>query len=197
MDISANIQQLVVSRADGLDGDETALIRAAQANPATFDILYQRYITRVYRYLRSRTQSNEDADDLTQLVFMRAFEALPIYQPRGISFAAWLLRIAHHAAIDMHRRQRDITSWDALPVMLHPVAEINPETTVLQQEALQHLRGVLTKLDADKRELLALRFSVSLSSSEIAHVVGKSPAAVKKQLTCLLQTVKENYHALS
>jgi RNA polymerase sigma-70 factor (ECF subfamily) len=53
---------------------------------------------------------------------------------------------------------------------------------------------LLAALDGEKRELLALRFAGQLSSSEIATVVGKSPAAVKKQLTRLIQALKEQYH---
>ncbi len=53
---------------------------------------------------------------------------------------------------------------------------------------------LLAGLDPVQRELLALRFAAGLSAPQIALVVGKSPAAVKKQLTRLLHTLKEQYH---
>jgi RNA polymerase sigma-70 factor, ECF subfamily len=174
--------------------DEAALVAAAQADPSTFDALYQLYVTRVYRYLRAHTASDDDAADLTQQVFLRALDALPGYRSRGVPFGAWLFRIARHAAIDARRRQRGALAWEALPEALQPASEHDPEGVVLRREALDRLRGLLLSLDPDKRELLALRYAAQLSAPEIAVVVGKSAAAVKKQLTRTLQSLKEAYH---
>ena len=65
---------------------------------------------------------------------------------------------------------------------------------MLQQEALYDLCRMVAQLDHKKRELLTLRFAADLSSREIAYVVGKSESAVKKQLTRILQMLKENTH---
>ncbi len=173
---------------------EIALIEAAQANPAAFDILYQRYLTRVYSYLRARLDSDEDAADLTQQVFLQVLDALPGYQWRGIPFAAWLFQIARHAATDAYRRRRTNLSLDALPLTLVPPSEQDLEAMILRQENLARLKTLLAKLDPSKRELLALRFAAGLSAPQIAAIVGKSPAAVKKQLTRILQALKEHYH---
>ncbi|MGH2346423.1 MAG: RNA polymerase sigma factor, partial [Chloroflexota bacterium] len=56
--------------------DDQTLIARALAHPARFTPLYQRYLTRVYSYLRTRVGSEEDAADLTQQVFLRALDAL-------------------------------------------------------------------------------------------------------------------------
>lgn len=179
----------------GAEREEGALIEAAQADPAAFGLLYRRYLGRVYRYLRAHSASDDDAGDLTQQVFMRALAGLPRYRARGAPFAAWLFRIARHAAIDAHRRQRAAIAWDALPDALQPSAPgQDPEEVMLRQEALARLRQIVARLDPGKRELLALRFAGQLSASEIAAVVGKSPAAIKKQLSRILHSLKEQYH---
>ena len=178
----------------GAEQDEAALVAAAQADPAAFAVLYQRYLARVYRYLRAHVGSDEDAADLTQHVFLRALDALPRYRSSGAPFAAWLFRIARHAATDAYRRKRPTLAWDALPEDLQPPAEHDPVVRVLRLEALARVGELLARLDAAKRELLALRFAAGLSAPEIAQVVGKSPAAVKKQLTRTLQMLKEQYH---
>jgi RNA polymerase sigma-70 factor, ECF subfamily len=180
------------SRSDILvDEHETVWIAEACDNPAAFEPLYLRYRTRLYRYLRTRLTSDEDAADMTHQVFLLALAALPKYQQRGLPFASWLFRIAHHAMIDSKRRQRPIVSWDALPEALQPLAEQDPETQILHQEALAHLRTWLATLKADQRELLALRFAAELTVPQIAAVVGKKPDATKKQLSRLLQSYKE------
>ena len=178
-----------------VEGDEAALIEEARANPLAFDQLYQRYVARVYRYLRARSESDEDAADLTQQVFLQAFHALQGYEQRGLPFAAWLFQIARRIVTDSYRRHRATLSWDTLPTALEAARdEQEPESIALQQERLARLRVLLAKLDAGKRELLALRFAAGLSSPQIAAVLGKSPAAVKKQLTRIIASLKEQYH---
>ncbi|HEX5503533.1 MAG TPA: sigma-70 family RNA polymerase sigma factor [Thermomicrobiales bacterium] len=182
----------VAGRQGTLD-EEAALVRAARAEPAAFGALYQRYLPRVYGYLRARAASDDDAADLTQQVFLRALEALPAYRERGLPFAAWLFRIARNAATDAHRRRRATVPWDALPAALQPAASDDPEAGALRREALGQLGAALAALDPDKRELLALRFAARLTAREIAAVVGKSEGATKKQLARTLHALKEHY----
>ncbi|HEU4793423.1 MAG TPA: sigma-70 family RNA polymerase sigma factor [Nitrolancea sp.] len=117
---------------------------------------------------------------------------MPSYRNRGVPFAAWLFRIARNVAIDHARRKRITLTWDLLPEALHPT-NTTPESVVLREEASEPLRVLLSQMDTGKRELLALRFAAGLTSREISAVVGKSEAAVKKQLTRILQTIKEQY----
>src|SRR5687768_7689642 len=100
-------------RANGVD--ETALVAAAQTDPAAFGTLYRHYLPQLYRYLRSRLPTDEEAADLTQHVFLKALEALPAYRRRDVPFAAWLFRIARNALIDAQRRKRPVVPWQAIP----------------------------------------------------------------------------------
>lgn len=172
---------------------EADYIEAAKRNPAAFEPLYLRYRARIYHYLRARLRSDEDAADLTQQVFLQALNALPRYHQRGIPFVVWLFRIAHHAAMNANSRYHSCVSWDALPEIFHPVSASNPEETVLHQERLAHLKGMLASLSPDKRELLALRFAAGLNAPQIAAIVGKKPEAVKKQINRLIHQFKEDY----
>lgn len=174
--------------------DEAELIAAAQADRTAFAALYRRYLDRIYHYLRAHCASDDDAADLTQQVFLRALDALPRYRPGPAPFATWLFRIAANAAVDAGRRRRPEVAWEAvLPLPAAPEAE--PEAHALRRESLARLRRLVAGLDAEKRELLALRFAGQLSSTEIAVVVGKRPEAVKKQLTRILRALKEQYNA--
>src|SRR4051812_21675624 len=84
--------------------DEAGLVAAARRDPAVFTQLYHAYLARVYTYLRVRTPTPADAEDLTQQVFLQAWAALPEYHDRGVPFAAWLFRIARNLAVDSVRR---------------------------------------------------------------------------------------------
>ena len=175
-------------------GSEDELVRAAQADPAAFGPLYERYRDRIYAYLRTRTRSADDAADLTQQVFLQALDALPRYRIRGAPFAAWLLRIARNVAINDHKRRRETLAWDLLPDALHPPLGDGPEAQALQRESATRLQDALTACDAKAREVLALHFAAGLTVRETAAVVGRSEAAVKKQLTRTIRALKEQYH---
>jgi RNA polymerase sigma-70 factor (ECF subfamily) len=179
-----------------MEMDERALVAAAQADPRAFAALYSRFAVRVYRYTRAHATSDDEAADLTQQVFLHALDALPAYRERGAPFSAWLFQIARRTAIDAARRRqrRPVVAWEELPEALHPVADGDPEAAVLREESLARLRELVSKLDAEKRELLALRFAGQLSAPEIAAVVGKNPEAVKRQLTRIVRALKEHYH---
>jgi RNA polymerase sigma-70 factor, ECF subfamily len=173
--------------------DDAALVCAAQVDVTAFGTLYARYYLRVYRYLRLRVTSDDDAGDLTQQVFLKALDALPQYRERGLPFAAWLFRIARNAAIDAHRQRRPMLDIDLLPEPIVARDDADPESNALRREQLDRLRELLARLDHDKRELLALRFAAGLTSREIAALTGRREAAVKRQLSRLIQNLRENY----
>jgi RNA polymerase sigma-70 factor (ECF subfamily) len=138
--------------------------------------------------------TEDDAADLTQQVFVDALHALAQYSPRRGPFAAWLFGIARHIASDFHHRQRRTVTWDLVPQALQPLATQDVEAGLLHHEAVARLRLLFTRLDADKRELLVLRFVAQLTVAEIAAVVGKSEAATQKAMYRVIQTLKEHYH---
>ena len=171
-----------VSRAE-----ESVLIQAARRDPTVFGELYKRYLARIYAYLRARSQTDEDAANLTEHVFLRAREAFSTYRGRGVPFAAWLIRIARNVAVDAGRRRRSTVDWDAVPESAHPVDEESPEAIVLRRERLARMRALLAGLPPEKRELVALRFAASLTLREIAAVVGKSESTVREHLAATLR----------
>lgn len=177
-------------------GDEDAAIRAACVDPAAFAPLYRRYRDRVYWYVRTRTATDEDAADLTQQIFAQAVAALGQYRPGRGPFAAWLFAIARNALANFHRRQRPTVAWDALPGALQPVAVDDPLAAALRREDLERLHALFDALDADKRELLALRFVARLTVGEIAAVIGKSEAATYKRLTRTLRALAVQFEGV-
>ncbi len=176
--------------------DEDAALRAARADPAAFAPLYRRYRDRVYWYVRARTATDEDAADLTQQIFAQAVAALGQYRSGRGSFAAWLFAIARHALANFHRHHRPTIAWDALPGALHPVAGDDPLAEALRREDLGRVRILVAALDADKRDLLALRFVARLTIGEIAAVIGKSEAATHKRLTRTLHALAKQFEGV-
>jgi RNA polymerase sigma-70 factor (ECF subfamily) len=173
---------------------DALVVQHACADLAAFEALYRRYRDGLYRYLRARTNSDEDAADLTQQVFVQALTARQQYQARKGSVAAWLFGIARHAATDWQRRRQTTVAWEYLPEALHPDDGRDIEADAVRHESLARLGPLLAALPPDKRELLALRFAAGLTIPDIAAVIGKSVEATRKQLTRTLQTLEEQYH---
>lgn len=171
-------------------GDEAA---GRETGLASFEETYHDLVPRIYRYLRTRTGSVEDAADLTQQVFLQAWEGLPSYQERGLPLAAWLFRIARNAATDFQRRRRITVAWDLLPEALHPVEQQDIDEGVLQREAVERLRTLLLQLRAGDRELLTLRFVGELTLQEIGLIVGRSESGVQRRLARILRRLEGQY----
>lgn len=173
--------------------DESTLIETAKANPKAFGDIYERYVGRVYRYMHARAESDEDAEDLTQQVFLQALDALPRYRERGLPFAAWLFRISRNLANDSFRRKRATIPWQSVPHQLHPVDPTDYEHEALRRQDLDWIKPLIGQLHPEQRELIALRFLAGLTLSEIAKVVNRSQGTVQRQMVQVLQTLKERY----
>ena len=187
------MDELAVLRADagtpvvGLDDD---LALAARTDPEAFGLLYRRHRLSVYRYLRSRTRSDEDAIDLTATTFERALVAMPRYRPRGGGVVAWLLRIARNAAIDAGRRT-SVIPIDTDVVDRRPAA--SPEGVAITNEDREALSQAIAALPEPQREAVILRYGAGLTARQIGEVLGKSDVATQKLLGRALASIREHY----
>lgn len=163
------------------DENDARLVTAAKQNRSAFVALYRLYLPRVYRYVYRRVGNQQDAEDVTALVFTEALECLEDYREQG-SFAGWLFTIAHHRVADHYRRQREgISPEEVAPALSN--SGPGPEAQALQRDRLERVAQALDELTPDRREALTLRFFGELSNREVAQMMGKSEAAVK-MLVC-------------
>jgi RNA polymerase sigma-70 factor (ECF subfamily) len=168
--------------------EELAL--AARSDADAFGVLYERHRLAVFRYLRTRTPTEDDAAELTAVAFERALQAIPRYRSTGGGIVAWLLRIARNAAIDAGRRA-SVVPLDAGLVASDPDA--SPEASALQRERVTTLAKALDRLPATQRDALALRYAGDLTARQIGEVIGKSEAATQKLISRALDTLREDY----
>lgn len=95
--------------------DEAELVlRAMKGDGAIFGFLYERYLGPIYRYIYFRVGNAADAEDLTEQVFLNAWEALPTFKPHSNRFLHWLYTIARNLTIDHHRRQKEMVSSELI-----------------------------------------------------------------------------------
>lgn len=181
------------ARVDADSDEEARVVAATRDDPAAFAPLYERYFPCVYAYCLRRVGSSEEAEDLTSLVFTRAFTS--VGQFRGGSVAAWLFRIAHNAVANHQRDRRPQLSLDAAPLGTTPIAPDEPLLDgLVRAEERERVARLLAALPDDQRELLALRIVGELSAKEIGMVLGKSEGAVRVALHRVVRTLRDAYH---
>jgi RNA polymerase sigma-70 factor (ECF subfamily) len=177
--------------------DERALVQAAQSDPAKFDALYEMHFERVYAFIASRVRDRATAEDVTSEVFHKALANLARFEWRGVSFAAWLLRIAANAVVDQAKRAaREFPSpEDPAELAADPGLRPSELRAIENRTRLFRLVGQLPEA---QRQVVHQRFVGQQSIREIAGLLGKTEGAIKQlQLRALqrLRAQMESGHA--
>jgi RNA polymerase sigma-70 factor (ECF subfamily) len=157
--------------------DEALAVRARDDGRA-FGLIYDRYVDRVYRYVRYRTADPRDAEDLTSEVFLRALGAIGRYEPRA-PFYSWIYRIARNAVVDHHRARREPASYDEISDRPDGHPDVDPERQAVASDRRERMRRAMGHLPEEQQEVIVLRFIEGLSPEEVAVVVGKRASAVR------------------
>jgi RNA polymerase sigma-70 factor (ECF subfamily) len=161
------------------------IVRAREGDAAAFEAIYNRYERRLYAFIYRLMGNPEDAYDLTQDTFVKAYQALPRTAP-DLNLSAWLHRIASNACMDVLRRRKLIRwlpweTFDTNPAM-EPAASDDPEGEFGQAETSEEVQVILNKLSHKHRTALILKEFQGMSGDEIGEVMGLTRSAVKSLL---------------
>src|SRR5689334_6719028 len=160
--------------------DETLdrlVAEAQRGNPEAFGRIFDEYAGPIYRFIASRVNRPSDAEDLTQHVFVKALEALPRYEARGVPFGGWLFRLARNAVIDHVRTRREHSELDAVAGRAH--GDAGPDEIAVVRQELDAVGSALAMLTDEQREAISLRFFAGLSAREAAEAMGKQEGTVR------------------
>lgn len=162
--------------------DEKTLLRLLadeSTQRAAFRTLVQRYSEPLYRQIRRMVLSHADADDVLQNTFLKAWQALPMFEGRS-RLSSWLYRIAYNEAIDFmrHRRQDLSLSADegegsAVAAQLMADEHFDGDETAAQlQEAMSQLPNI-------QRTVFQLKYFENMRYSDISDILGTTEGALK------------------
>lgn len=175
-----------------------ALGAAAQLITAEeFDALVRRHQRRVHRWLLMLVHDPDEADNLTQECFLRAYQNMASFRGES-SLETWLLRIATNLARD-HQKNRRASFWKRLlglnagddewaESVAAPAA--TPEQELLEREDVRAVWLAADQLSQQQRAVFLLRFVEDMELSEIATVLGLQVGSVKTHLFRALQTIR-------
>jgi RNA polymerase sigma-70 factor (ECF subfamily) len=151
--------------------------RAQGGDSAAMAAIFDHFADPIFRFVRFRMGNPQDAEDVSQRVFLQMIEALPRYERRGKPFRAWLFRIARNAIIDHARTHHASEPLDA--IRERASHDRGPEAHAMMSAEMEQVASALAYLPDDQREVIGLRFVAELSPTEIAAVLGRRAGTVR------------------
>jgi RNA polymerase sigma-70 factor (ECF subfamily) len=174
------------------DLDEPALVEACLAGRAgAFDVIVERHRRPVYQLCYRFVGNHEDASDLSQDVFLRAYRGLRRFKGRS-SIATWLYRIAVNVSLNRVSAKAPLTKGGE-PIDEQRFVDDQQESQtdrLLREERGARVRRAVARLPRKQRMTLVLRSFHDMSHQEIAEVLGSSVGAVKANFFHAMNNLK-------
>jgi RNA polymerase sigma-70 factor, ECF subfamily len=168
--------------------DADLIARARRGDVEAYNHLVSRWQKRVYNYLLRIVGNREDALDLSQDVFLKAYQNLrKLEEPAR--FAAWLFRIAHNEAYSMFRKRKPESEEEAVPDGVDGGITVGG-TSVFPIELTLAVASALDRLSADHREAVVLKIYQGFKFEEMAQILDCPVSTVKSRLYTALDLLK-------
>jgi len=174
-----------------------ALVREVKdGSHDAFSELYDIFIDSIYRYVFYRVK-NEDAEDLTETVFLKVWENIRSYkEKKDTYFSSWIFRIAHNAVVDYYRASKDRTVEEIDVSIPDMNREHNPLRKIERHLDQEVLRSALNRLKKGYQDVLIYKFINDLSNAEIAEVLGQSEGSIRILQFRALKALKQEFEQM-
>ena len=153
--------------------DEDLASRISEGSRSLFEELVSRYRMRLFYFLRHRTETDQDIEDLVQETFLKAFKSIDRFNPEW-KFSTWLYTIASREAISRHRSNKKMK-----PIPAGTSSIPDPEDIVIQKEESQNIWALASTLPEKEYEAIWLRYAEEMPIKDIARVTKKNPITVR------------------
>ena len=169
--------------------DQELSVRLQLNDRAAFETIVQTYQRGIFAYLRSRVLGTTDAEDLTQEVFLRFYQARARFDTTSM-IRPFLLGIARNLLREHLRKlkRRKEVAWTELCLELDEMVQVHPGET--NEDSLRHLPSCLGELGQSAREAIHLRYSGNLSLLDIGQRLKRSEGAIKLLMFRARQALK-------
>lgn len=153
----------------GADADRTLVEAAVAGDGEAFATLYDLHLGRIYRHVYYWVGNQAEAEDLTQQVFLQAWQAIGRYRCGKAPFVAWLLTIAHNLLVSRHRENK---GQEPCPLELELASRdrwSDPEVEALARYDRLAVRRAVLRLRPDQQQVVLLRFVEGFAYGEAAR----------------------------
>lgn len=174
--------------------DEQSLIKNAQnGDREALNILIGNYWQSVYRLVCYKVGNSDDAQELTQETFLRAFRSLERYKDTGAAFKTYLGRIALNLVTDFWRKKGRAPQIVDIAEYQEPLPDsaAKPEEVAISAERQKEMAALVSLLPDDQRQAIEIRIIAGISVKDAAQIMGKSEPAVKMLQQRALKNLKK------
>jgi RNA polymerase sigma-70 factor, ECF subfamily len=168
--------------------DEAAIAAAQAGNQDAFRVLVERHSKSVFRLAYRMTGNEQDAEDVVQESFLRAYRQLHRYESRA-SFATWVYRIAANYSLDLIRARRTVESETVLDNLRE--SSPGPDRLVISSRMQETVDRALETLSQQERTAFILRHFEGLSIDEIGGALGIGNNAAKHSIFRAVQKLRK------
>ena len=141
-------------------------------DPAVFAEIFDQYMPRIYKYIRLRIGSRDEAKDLASRVFEQVIANIGMYKPERAPFDSWIFAIARNTLTDYRRwrgRRRDVPI-DLLGELA--CAESGPDDELIKKETREELLRAVSRLSDRERDIIGLKFAAGMTNTAISEMTG-------------------------
>jgi len=170
--------------------EEKIQIESAKLDPKNFEVLYDKYFSKIFSFILTRVNDKEQTGDITSQVFLKALVNIKNYKNQGLPFSAWLFRIAINECNQFFRdskKSRTVVLNEEFSAAL--VSEINEANN--SEDAYRKLGLIIKTLKIEEVQLLELRFYENKSFREIGYIIDVTENYAKVKLYRLLNKMKQ------
>ena len=169
-----------------LTGEAKLVERCLSGDDAAWETIVTSYARRIYNLGYRYTSRREEAEDLTQEIFIRVYQNLKSYRPEAGSFQNWVFKVARNLIIDHYRQSRRFRqtggSEELETLELAEEKLPNPQRAVERSEATRFLRDGLASLSPELKEAVILRDLEGMAYQEIAELLSIPEGTVKSRI---------------
>lgn len=147
-----------------------------------FSLLVKKYTGKVFRVAMGFVHNKEDAEDITQEVFVKAWQGLPGFDERS-AFTTWLYRITIHESLNFLKKKKRRMAWEKLRTIFSgdPIAPASSDN-LEQEEEFRYIITALDSLSDKQKQAFVLTEYEDMTQREVASVMGISEGAVEQLL---------------
>lgn len=189
------------------DADTARLVlRFKSGDERAFDALYERYLSRIYGYMRVALNDSYEAEDAAHEIFIKVLEAMPAYEVRETPFRVWLFKIVRNYTINhlIKASRIEVTDPDEINRLREAgtvVADFGASAPPAEVELIRRLDDhellhLIERLPLPQKQVIVLRYVLDFSINDIAQAIDRTPNAVSLLQQRAFRVLRERLIAL-
>lgn len=175
-----------------LEEEKKYIKEAQEGNQSSFGVIYDHYVSQIYRFVFFKVSVKQVAEDLTHEIFLSAWQNIKNYKQKQFAISSWLYQIARNKVIDHYRADKkniSIDTEDFSEEMLGSKEQESLDTPF----AINKIKSLIKFLKPEYQDVLIMRYIEDLDHKEIASALNKSEGAVRLIQHRAINNLKELY----